>query len=80
MPTGSDPVGIHLRAGGDEHHAREKRIFRFKNHVTEEHQDYGWRQQDRVDQGKPLPSHVHEDSNDEPCFEEHESRINAHRE
>ena len=52
----------------------EVRVFGFENHDGDEDQHRHWRQQDGVDQGQPLPGHVHEDGDDQARLQHHEQQ------
>src|SRR6266581_7137641 len=52
--------------------SREKGVIRFKcPDAQKHHQQYG-RDQNGIHQGQPLPEHVHEDGDDQPCLQQHE--------
>src|SRR5689334_12461463 len=52
----------------------EERIVRFKDHDPDEDQDQCRRDDDRVEQRQALPSHVHEDRDDQAGLQDHEDQ------
>ena len=47
-------------------------VVAFKRSDAQEHDQQQRRHQNRIQQGKPLPHHVHENGNDQPCLQQHE--------
>jgi hypothetical protein len=53
-------------------HPSEERVVRFEHHQCHKHQHQPRRHQDSIHQGQPLPGHVHEDSDNQTCLQDHE--------
>src|SRR5713101_5911553 len=51
---------------------RKKGVVRFKGPDAQKHHQQHGRDQNGIHQGQPLPEHVHEDGDDQPCLEQHE--------
>src|SRR6266850_642141 len=51
---------------------RKKGVISFECSNAQKHHQQQRRDQNGVHHGQPLPEHVHEDGNDQPCFQQHE--------
>src|SRR5438309_1905766 len=51
---------------------RKKGVIRLERSDAQQHHQQQRRDQNGIHHGQPLPEHVHEDRNDQPCFQQHE--------
>src|SRR5881628_2767590 len=51
---------------------RKKGVIRFKRSDAQKYHQQHRRDQNGIYHGQPLPEHVHEDGNDQPCLQQHE--------
>src|SRR6266853_2340102 len=52
--------------------SRKKGVVRFERSDAQQHHQQQRRDQNGIHHGQPLPEHVHEDRNDQPCLQQHE--------
>jgi hypothetical protein len=50
------------------------RVIRLERHDCHKQQHRPRRDKNGIHQGQPLPGHVHEDGDDQPCFHNHEQQ------
>src|SRR5882724_1425548 len=52
--------------------SREKGVVRLERSDAQKNHQQHRRDQNGIHHGEPLPEHVHEDGNDQPCLQQHE--------